>query len=197
MSTAEHAGVLRKRVDDVVDDLAFAPRIAVVVRDIHAVPADEPDTKHKPFHVSHTRRRSSAGKFAARAADRRRRRHGGAAVGVDSMPEAQDHPIAYTALQPGTPVQTEQRVQLATEPTPIWSTRGSSVFDGIVVQRRKRTRFVDADQIGSIHAGLHPHDTFHGAGGEPRCPMRRPGRDEAAKVSMADGLGRMLGRGKR
>ena len=46
VSTAEHAGVLRKRVDDVVDDLAFSPRTAVVVRDIHGVPADQPDTKH-------------------------------------------------------------------------------------------------------------------------------------------------------
>ena len=56
MSTAEHAGVLRKRADDVVDDLALAPPIAAVVRDIQAVPADEPDAKHKAFHVSHTRR---------------------------------------------------------------------------------------------------------------------------------------------
>ena len=56
MLAAKHAGVLRKRADDVVDDLALTPRTAVVVRDIDAVPADEPDTKHKPFHVSHTRR---------------------------------------------------------------------------------------------------------------------------------------------
>jgi hypothetical protein len=56
MRTAEHAGVLRERVDDVVDGLALASRTAVVVRDVHAVPADEPDAKHKPFHVLHTRR---------------------------------------------------------------------------------------------------------------------------------------------
>lgn len=52
VSTSENARVLRKRADDMVDDLAFAPRTAVVVRDIDAVPADEPDTKHKAFHVS-------------------------------------------------------------------------------------------------------------------------------------------------
>ena len=56
VSAAEHAGVLRERVDDVVDDLALTPPVALVVRDVQAVPADEPDTKHKPFHVSHTRR---------------------------------------------------------------------------------------------------------------------------------------------
>lgn len=56
VSATEHAGVLRKRVDDVVYDLAFTPRTAIVVHDIEAVPADEPDTKHKPFHVPHTRR---------------------------------------------------------------------------------------------------------------------------------------------
>ena len=52
MSTAKHAGVLRERGDDVVDDLAFGPRLALLVRDIQAVAADEPDPKHKAFHVS-------------------------------------------------------------------------------------------------------------------------------------------------
>ena len=51
VSTAQHAGVLRQRSDDVVDNFVFAPRIALLVRDIHAVTADEPDTKHKAFHV--------------------------------------------------------------------------------------------------------------------------------------------------
>jgi len=39
-----------------VYDLAFATRIAILVGDINAVTADEPDTKHNPFHVPHTRR---------------------------------------------------------------------------------------------------------------------------------------------
>lgn len=56
VSTPQHAGTLRQRRDDVVDDLALAPRIAVVVRDVHAVAADEADTEHKAFHVSDTRR---------------------------------------------------------------------------------------------------------------------------------------------
>jgi hypothetical protein len=51
VSTAEHARVTCERRDDVVDDLVLAARIGVVVRDVHAVTADEPDTKHKPLHV--------------------------------------------------------------------------------------------------------------------------------------------------
>lgn len=56
VSTAEHARILRKGADDVVDDLAYTPRTAVVVRHVHAVAANEPDTKHKPFHASQSRR---------------------------------------------------------------------------------------------------------------------------------------------
>ena len=51
VSTAQHAGVVRQRGDDVVDDLVLAARIALLVRDIHAVTANEPDTKHNAFHV--------------------------------------------------------------------------------------------------------------------------------------------------
>ena len=49
---AQHAGLLRERRDDVVDDLALAPRIAVVVDDVHAVAADEADAEHQAFHAS-------------------------------------------------------------------------------------------------------------------------------------------------
>jgi hypothetical protein len=49
---AQHTGVVRHRGDDVVDDLVFAPRVALLVRDIHAVTADKPDTKHNAFHAS-------------------------------------------------------------------------------------------------------------------------------------------------
>lgn len=56
VSAAEHAGDLRKCVDDVVDGVAFTSGAAIVVRDIHAAAANQPDTKHKPFHASHTRR---------------------------------------------------------------------------------------------------------------------------------------------
>ena len=56
VSTAQNPGGLRQRGDHVVDDGAFAARIAILVRDIHAVTADESDTKHNRFHVPHIRR---------------------------------------------------------------------------------------------------------------------------------------------
>lgn len=56
VSATEHAGLLRKCAHDVVDDLALSPRTVIVVRDIDAVAAHEPDTEHKAFHASHTRR---------------------------------------------------------------------------------------------------------------------------------------------
>jgi hypothetical protein len=37
--------------DDTVDDLILGARIAILVRDIDAVAADEPDPKHDRFHV--------------------------------------------------------------------------------------------------------------------------------------------------
>ena len=51
VSTAQNPRALGQRGDNVVDDLAFAPRLEIFVRDINAVTADEPDTKHNAFHV--------------------------------------------------------------------------------------------------------------------------------------------------
>src|SRR3954468_13926429 len=65
------------------------------------------------------------------------------------MPDAPDHPIAYTALQPGTPVQTRDGSPFATVQA-VLVDELVSVFDGIVVQTAEGTRFVDADQIASI-----------------------------------------------
>ena len=66
------------------------------------------------------------------------------------MPDAPDDPIAYTALQPGTPVQTSDGNPFATVEAVLVDEK-VSVFDGIVVQTAEGTRFVDADQIGSIY----------------------------------------------
>ena len=52
VSAAQHSGSLSQRGDDVVDNLVFAARIALPVRDVHAVTADEPDTKHDAYHAS-------------------------------------------------------------------------------------------------------------------------------------------------
>src|ERR1044072_6062261 len=69
------------------------------------------------------------------------------------MSDAPEHPIAYTALQPGTPVQTSDGYHFATVQAVLVDEK-VSVFDGIVVQTAEGERFVDADQIDSIYT---PH----------------------------------------
>jgi hypothetical protein len=111
------------------------------------------------------------------------------------MPEA-PHPIAYTALQPGTPVQTKDGHPFATVRAVLVDEK-VSVFDGIVVQTDGGTRFVDADQVGSIYT-TYVRTTLS-ADQAANLPLPegstlvdiKPGR------SMGDRLGRMFGRGKR
>ena len=111
------------------------------------------------------------------------------------MPDAPD-PIAYTALQPGTPVHTSDGYPFATVQAVLVDEK-VSVFDGIVVQMAEDTRFVDADQIGSIYstyvlttlsaeqvANLPPPD------GSTLVDIKPP-------RSMAERMSRMFGRGKR
>src|SRR5262245_55353386 len=61
-----------------------------------------------------------------------------------------EHPIAYTALQPGTPVQTSDGAQFAVVQAVLVDEK-VAVFDGIVVQVADGTRFVDADLVGAIY----------------------------------------------
>ncbi len=111
------------------------------------------------------------------------------------MPDAPD-PIAYSALQPGTPVHTSDGYPFATVQAVLVDEK-VSVFDGIVVQMAEDTRFVDADQIGSIYstyvlttlsaeqvANLPPPD------GSTLVDIKPP-------RSMAERMSRMFGRGKR
>ncbi len=111
------------------------------------------------------------------------------------MPELPVHPIAYTALQPGTPVQTSGGTAFATVRAVLVDEK-VAVFDGIVIQTVEGARFVDADQIASIYttyvrttlsaeqaADLSPPD------GSTLIDIKPP-RSIAAKV------GRMLGRRK-
>ena len=106
------------------------------------------------------------------------------------------YPIAYTALQPGTQVQTSDGDGFATVQSVLVDEK-VSVFDGIVVQTAEGPRFVDADLIGSIYttyvrttlsaeqaASLPPPD------GSNLIEIRPP-RSFAARI------GRMFGRGKR
>ena len=112
------------------------------------------------------------------------------------MPESSGDPIAYTALQPGTPVQTSDGHPFATVQTVLVDEK-VSVFDGIVVQTADGTRFVDADQIGSIYT---------------TCVCTTLSAEQAANLPLPEGstlvdikpagsitkrLGRMFGRGKR
>ena len=112
------------------------------------------------------------------------------------MPEADDHPIAYTALQPGTPVQTSDGHPFATVQAVLVDEK-VSVFDGIVVQTADGPRFVDADQITSIH----PRPVRTTLSAEQAVSLPLPEGSTLVEIkppgSMARRLGRMFGRGKR
>ena len=112
------------------------------------------------------------------------------------MPDAPDHPIAYTALQPGTPVQTSDGHQFATVQAVLVDEK-VSVFDGIVVQTADGTRFVDADQIGSIYTTYVCTTLSAEQAANLPLPEGSTLVDIKPPRSMADRLGRMFGRGKR
>jgi hypothetical protein len=112
------------------------------------------------------------------------------------MPDAPDHPIAYTALQPGTPVQTSDGNPFASVQAVLVDEK-VSVFDGIVVQTAEGTRFVDAPQIDSIHT-TYVRTTLSA---EQAANLPLPEGSTLVEIkparSIADRLGRMFGRGKR
>jgi hypothetical protein len=112
------------------------------------------------------------------------------------MPDAPDHPIAYTALQPGTPVQTSDGQHFAAVQAVLVDEK-VAVFDGIVVQTAEGARFVDADQIGSIYT-THVRTTLSA---EQAANLPTPDGSTLVEIkpasSMADRLGRMFGRGRR
>lgn len=112
------------------------------------------------------------------------------------MPDAPDHPIAYTGLQPGTPVQTSDGYQFAVVQAVLVDEK-VSVFDGIVVRTAEGPRFVDADQIGSIYTS-HVRTTLSA---EQAVNLPVPDGSTLVEIkpakSMADRLGRIFGRGKR
>jgi hypothetical protein len=109
------------------------------------------------------------------------------------MPDAHDDPIAYTALQPGTPVQTSEGHPFATVQVVLVDEK-VSVFDGIVVQTAEGTRFVDAPQIDSIHT-TYVRTTLSA---EQAVSLPLPDASTLVEIkparSMADRLGHMFGR---
>jgi hypothetical protein len=109
------------------------------------------------------------------------------------MSDASDHPIAYTALQPGTPVQTSEGQHFATVQAVLVDEK-VSVFDGIVVQTADGTRFVDADHVGSIYTScVRTTLTAEQAANLP-LPDQSTLVDIKPPRSMGQRLGRMFGR---
>ena len=111
------------------------------------------------------------------------------------MPDAPD-PIAYTALQPGTPVHTSDGYPFATVQAVLVDEK-VSVFDGIVVETAEGKRFVDADHIGLIYTtrvcttlSADQAATLPLPDGSTLIDIKPP-RSFAARV------GRMFGRGNR
>ncbi len=112
------------------------------------------------------------------------------------MPDLPEHPIAYAALQPGTPVQTSDGQPFASVKA-VLVDELVSVFDGIVVETAEGTRFVDADQVGSIYT-TYVRTTLS-AEQAARLPLPAGSTLVSIKPSRSFGerLGRMFGRGKR
>ncbi|QIG41658.1 hypothetical protein G5V58_01715 [Nocardioides anomalus] len=112
------------------------------------------------------------------------------------MSESEPHPIAYTALQPGTPVQTTDGQPFATVRS-VLVDELVSVFDGIVVDTDDGRRFVDADQIDSIFT-THVRTTLSA---DEAAALPQPDGSNVIDIkppgSAAARLGRMFGRRKR
>ena len=89
------------------------------------------------------------------------------------MPDLPDYPIAYTALQPGTPVQTVDGHGFATVQAVLVDEK-VAVFDGIVVQTTDGARFVDADLIGTIYTTCVCTTLTADQAANLPCPMGRP-----------------------
>jgi hypothetical protein len=108
-------------------------------------------------------------------------------------------PIAYTALQPGTPVQASDGVEFGTVER-VLIVEEVDVFDGIVVETVEGTRFVDADQVGQIFV-TYVRTTLSP---EEAANLPLPDQDPVYDVdagddtgsSFGDRIGRMFGRGK-
>ena len=112
------------------------------------------------------------------------------------MPETPGHPIAYTALQPGTPVQTSDGYHFATVQAVLVDEK-VSVFDGIVVHTEQGAGFVDADHISSIYTTYVLTTLSREQAANLPLPDGSTLIDIRPPRSMAGRLGRMFGRRKR
>ncbi len=105
------------------------------------------------------------------------------------MTDESGHPIAYTALAPGTPVQTSDGHPFATVQAVLVDEK-VSVFDGIVVQTAEGTRFVDADQVGSIYT-THVRTTLSA---EQAANLPEPDGSTLVDIKPGKGIAARLGR---
>src|SRR5690242_5194290 len=112
------------------------------------------------------------------------------------MGNAPEHPIAYTALQPGTPVRTRDGHEFAVVKAVLVDEK-VSVFDGIIVETTEGARFVDADQISTIYTTYVLTTLSADLAANLPLPEASTLVDIKPARSMADRLGRMFGRGKR
>lgn len=107
-------------------------------------------------------------------------------------------PIAYTALQPGTPVQASDGHEFGTVEA-VLVVEEVDVFDGLVVATDQGTRFVDADLVASIFTS-HVCTTLSmvEAADLPlpdQSPVYEADASDDTGASLGDRLGRMFGRG--
>jgi hypothetical protein len=111
----------------------------------------------------------------------------------------ESHPIAYTALLPGTSVQTSDGLEFGRVERVLVDAK-VDVFDGIVVSTADGARFVDADLVGQIFTS-HVCTTVS-ADEVVRLPVpdhdpaRRGSTTTSSGASFGARLGRMFGRGK-
>ena len=108
-------------------------------------------------------------------------------------------PIAYTALQPGTPVLLSDGSQFATVDK-VLHVEDLDLFDGVVVDVDGEVRFVDADHIAGIftsavHTTVGPDDVKDLPVPDGPPVYRTDASDDTGR-SLSDKLGRWFGRGK-
>jgi hypothetical protein len=64
----------------------------------------------------------------------------------------EDHAISYKVLRRGTPVRSSDGAQLGTVRR-VDEAKRENIFDGIVIETAKGTRFVDAPEVARIERG--------------------------------------------
>src|SRR6478609_4506677 len=102
-------------------------------------------------------------------------------------------PIAYTALQPGTPVLLSDGSPFAKVDT-VLHLEDLDLFDGLVVDVDGAPRFVDADHVGAIfttavHTTIAPEDVKD-LPVPDGPPVYRADASDATGHSLSDKLGR-------